>query len=446
MGIVFSALRLSKNGSVRARASYVILRLIKSLREKLNPFLAMMIENIIRFLSENDVRNTSLIGFSDQLHLYNAMGIMISASWIPSQFKGNDQLRVARSLLEPMMRRLSENVRTISSTNTVTATKLKLGVFASRILDASACVLHGFNKKDVSMVPLAREVIKASCMTLRTLPRHEQIRAKATVLFHRTMWAMDVFNGKDCDLMSNATAPLVLHSLENCEDMLAVIQFVNLTLKRLPVSYTAPVLRDHLVSLIKAVFNSLPRLEDPSDVTAVQYAYFKFISYIFSQDVLRSIVLKQGSELLRNVLNTVMQGCTQKISNAKVCFSIWEQLATCWLSSKNTDGNDVRMAYGKFVYDHVTSTIFEIPMRPDFDLRDAKYNSLLKQIAKTLHCLVQSLGLDYVNFICTKYLPHKGCPLSAINTLGANLRESSSKSPADTTRCLLKFFQCLKSR
>ena len=344
------------------------------------------------------------------------------------------------------MRNLSENVRTISSTNTVTATKLKLGVFASRILDASACVLHGFNKKDVSMVPLAREVIKASCMTLRALPRHEQIRAKAMVLFHRTMWAMDVFNGKDCDLMSNATAPLVLHSLENCEDMLAVIQFVNLTLKRLPVSYTAPVLRDHLVSLIKAVFNSLPRLEDPSDVTAVQYSYFKFISYIFSQDVLRSIVLKQGSELLRNVLNTVMQGCAQKISNAKVCFSIWEQLATCWLSSNKTDGNDVRMAYAKFVYDHVTSTIFEIPMRPDFDLRDAKYNSLLKQIAKTLHCLVQSLGLDYVNFICTKYLPHKGCPSSAVNTLGANLRESSSKSPADTTRCLLKFFQCLKSR
>ena len=67
------------------------------------------------------MRNTSLIGFSDQLHLYNAMGIMISASWIPAQFKGNDQLRVARSVLEPMMRSLSENVRTISSTNTISS-------------------------------------------------------------------------------------------------------------------------------------------------------------------------------------------------------------------------------------------------------------------------------------------------------------------------------------
>ena len=341
-----------------------------------------------------------------------------------------------------MMRSLSENVRTISSSNTTHATKLKLGTFASRILDASACVLHGFDKKDVSMVPLAREVIKASCMTLRALPRHEQIRAKAMVLFHRTMWSMDVFNGKDCDLMSNATAPLAIHSIEHCEDMLAIMQFVNLTLKRLPLTYTVPILRDHLVSLIKAVFNSLPHLEDPSDVSAVQHSYFKFISHILSQNMLRSILLKQGPTLLRSVLNTIVQGCALKVLNAKICFQIWEQLATCWLGSDKTDGTEVRMAYAKFVYEHVTGTIFEIPMRPDFDLLDAKYNSLLKQIAKTLRCLVQSLGLDYVNFISTKYLPQKGCPPSAVNALWAALRHDNQ----DLMRSLLTFFSCLKMK
>jgi len=448
MGIVLSAVRNSKNKSVRSRASYVTLRLIKSLKDKINPFLAMMMENIIRFFSDNDVTKNTLLTFEDQLHLYNSMGVMISAPWIPDQFKGNDQLRVTRSVLEPMMRRLSESVHATSSSSSSASAKLKLGTFASRILDASACVLHGFDKKDVAIIPLARTVIKACCTTLRALPCHKQIRGKSIVLFHRTLWAMEVFNSKDCDLMSNATAPLVLHSLENCDDILAVIQFVNLSLKRLPTQYGVPIVRDHLVSLIKQVFNSLPRLEDPSDVAAVQNSYFHFISRICSQDILRSILLKQGPELLRNVLNTILQGCVQDVTNAKLCFQIWQQLASCWLTSKMKDGAQVRIAFAKFVYDHVTSTIFEIPMRPEFDLCDAKYNSLLKEIAKTLYCFIQALGLEYVNYICTKYLPHKGCPSGAVNALGVSLRNvvSTRSAAADMKKCLLSFFKGLKSR
>lgn len=424
------------HATVRARASYLISKLVKKLGATVKPYCSQLMQGVqscinIPYGAELPLTIGQAVGpgplrFSDQLHLFELAGGILSADWLPNEAK----LSGMQILVAPLLQQIRIHVKQKDSDINGS------GLWISRAMIALASLTKGFTPTALAASPgitqIFHAVCKASVESISAMPRHLQLRHQLMILMHR----MIVLLGTSLIPMlpSILTILTTQHPEDDQFDAFEVLQLVT-RIASITKQEAAPVIDPLLMRICQFVFQVVPRLDDPSDAKTLRKCYYRLLKTLVENNLSSVLVSPVNGQHLNSILDTILQGCSGSPEFAKVSFTVFTVFVKFWLPQQNSCvPPTIRQAFLQFVCEKITPVIFECVMQSHFDVKDAVCNKVLGEISKFLKAAYKCIGVKYTQYFQQVIFPQMSCP----NDLA---REFCSHITNDEPKILKKFLR-----
>ncbi|PFX29322.1 Exportin-T [Stylophora pistillata] len=388
------------NCTVRSRCSYLFSRFIKSHKANMLNYahdVLKRLQGLLVISAENGYQQ--LLSADDQLFLYESAGILIVASGaVPEK-----QLMYMKDLLSPIIEKFDSIVTKLMSetddaSSLVYAQQLyHLVAYASR---ASKAFPNQQALKASGCAPCFTEALPIFLRALHIPIHRDTIHSGVRQYLHR----MIVCLGEE---VLPFIPVAVSHLLEGCtaRDIQEFIPLINQIISRFK-TQIGPFLREVFMAIVNRIFIVLGKPADAKDAQAVKEketlrrSYFLFVGAVVTNDV-TGVLTSQTPQDLHQVLLTLIQGGVEFPDPVaqKISFNILRKLVELWGGSNGLNG------FREFIYESIVPASFMAPMKSNFDMNDAQTILALQEIALTQKMILQKQGVEFIEFLQSKYLP-----------------------------------------
>ncbi|KAJ3215282.1 pre-tRNA nuclear export protein [Dinochytrium kinnereticum] len=460
-----------QNAAIRSRIYYLFLRFVKdnkNLRQRLSVFTSGIIYSIQDVLRVEPPRmpqvsrsqanrfETPATLFDSQLYVFEAAGYLISLDDVDVQ----KQEELLKLIVGPLMVSLQEFLEKETLPPTSMPNNVIVAQYVRQLISAIGSVGKGFpdwdrvNKK--AGLPLWVAVFKQGLhliiLALERLNEQESIREAARFAFQRLVGCV----GEDVLPFFN---PLVNAGLfRSCtpKEMSNFLPSVGQLMHKFKAS-VFPILNEVLTPIIERVFmflNQTPSgFDEMNEIIELRKAYLTFVNHIFTNDLEGTLITEANSRHLNSILeSSLLYACDPTDANTqKIALSLLSKVVLAWGSRGTTQPNGAaayptadspssdKMAksgmvglkverkraaaefvigiggknplpgFEKFLYENVIRTLFEIPLKPGFDPRDAGAQLIFTELAAVHRTVLMVQGREYLDFL-QAFLPTIQCP------------------------------------
>ncbi|KDO33798.1 hypothetical protein SPRG_01677 [Saprolegnia parasitica CBS 223.65] len=390
-----------RHGTLRSRACYLVLRLLKSLGASVHPHMAQLLQAIEPHLVVVPEASSAL-AWADQLYLFELTGFLVGS--LPF----NDTKRqYAQIVLGPQLQLLDQCLNAPSSD--------ELELHMSHVLNAIGHLLKGFKGK--TSLPQQAEVfptvLAAAARVLLAYPRSLPVRSKVIFTLHRmvTLLEPDAF----CD-----RSDLLLVLMEHCDpsDVIEVVQLLNqlvITYKTVPafvalVEATVIPFLTHLGALLASDLA-------PEDRSTVQKHMYSYLMHLAQHRIATVFVSARNIASFGQVLQLVLDGFNLELHVVRAAATIVEHFILLWFDS---DGDNMpqRDVVGTFLLRDVVPAMFGVIQHQDMNVNDMAAHSAIKDIAKCQVLLLESPLQEQFLATLMAYLASAGVPPAIVQGYG----------------------------
>ncbi|KAF0682586.1 Aste57867_25293 [Aphanomyces stellatus] len=361
----------ARHPTLRSRACYLVLRLLKSLGTSVHPHMSQLLQAIEPHLVVPGTVDDTLLTLEDQLYLFELTGFLIG-SMPPTA--GALKWQYVGIVLTPQLAQIE---RCLHQPPT-----MELGVHLAAVLNAMCHILKGFKSRQPDQ-EIFTTSLSATASVCLAYPTCAAVRSKVIVTLHRLVILLDpaVFLSR---------ADVLVSLMQHCEvnDVIEVVQLMN----QLIIQYKAvPEFGPILDGSVMGFLNHMMQLIVSDDTNATERATAQKYLYSFLMNIVQhrfTAVLASPTNVasLPQVLRLVQDGFGMELhiirAVATLCQNIVEHVF------KEHALPDQRDTFRRFLLHDVLPTLFTVVQTKEFNIRDAQSQIVLRDVAKlqvTMH-------------------------------------------------------------
>lgn len=454
-----------RNGDahVRARSAYMLLRLVKTfadVAEIASGVTSYILDGVQEFLeipfaavmqeggSLNPTSDaepgalSNLLGVDEQEYLYEVVGLLVGAVWMPV----SERATYLEGAVRPLLEQLEEGLLRVSSMPADAAEGVS--EWTVRVLGAIGHLTKGVRgTAGDALGDLLEQVMGGAMAAASALPGQPGVRSKVYFLLHRMVECMAP---ERLVPLLGPCVPVFLGSatLASLPELLTLVQQ---GIARLNTAM-APIVEAHIVGISRAVWDAMPpadvheRSDDHQERLALQRSYFAFIQYIPLYG-LAGVLLSDGvAPYLEEMLGSVVVGAVSvpEMPVRKACFVTLRYFVEWWVPPGKADADasvtvpldgDMLDAFIAFVWESVAPGLFEVALTADFNLNDAQCSQVAQEACALQALLTERLDgadgrPDFLGHLVTTVLPAHGCPPEEAAAYAAGVRANLASQRA----------------
>ncbi|KAL1526877.1 hypothetical protein AB1Y20_015568 [Prymnesium parvum] len=442
------------NATVRARASYLLLRFVKQTIKSANASFVDVATHLIDLLQQQPPpldelsappspsssstgaphaapsREGPALSASEQLCLFETCGLLLGAGLAPADLVAE----MAASLLAPPVRNLSRLCSLAAAPPPVADER---AAAAAQQIAAVAVLSKGFTALGEEQRPLRDSFSRATQLALAALGPYgdsRELRAKALMLLHRMVETLDQ---RVVELFAPAV-PQLLSSAEPREVEELVTLLNQLVLKFRGKIYTplsrivAPLsaaLFAHLAALDVAIANSSsaavavsgPQSDEVRERQGLLRSFYSFVHSLVHSELTAVLSAPEFSIHMAPSMQALARGSIEgpDLQIQRQCFVTMQRLVEQW------GGSDAGSfpGFNSYILQEMLPLCFQAPAQAHFDLKDAASHQLLEAIASFQISMLTKLGSEFMSYMCEVQLPSLGAPAELVNEYARILAE-----------------------
>ncbi|OQR84924.1 exportin-T [Achlya hypogyna] len=411
-----------RHPTLRSRACYLVLRLLKSLGSAVHPHMAPLLQAIEPHLVVT-AEEASALTWADQLYLFELTGFLLG-----SMPFNDTKLQYARVVLGPQLRLLEQCLQQPAGDEPVQ-------LFIAHVLNAVGHLLKGFKGK--ACMPQQADafaaVLATAAQVLLAYPRSPPVRAKMIFTLHRMV------NLLEPDALC-ARADLLLVLMEHCDpsDVIEVVQLLN----QLVIQYKAvPAFVQLVEASVVPFFTHLGALlaSDlaPEDRASVQRHLYSYLMHLAQHRLATVLVSPRNAPAFPQVLQLVLDGFHLELHVVRAAATIVEHLVLLWFGA---DAGDVpqRDVLATFLLRDVVPAMFAAIQHKDMNVADMAAHSAIKDIAKCQVLLFESPLQEQFVATLQAYLAAAGVPAAIVQGYSEAVQTHDAAVIATAYKALVK--------
>ncbi|CAG8500890.1 6782_t:CDS:10 [Ambispora leptoticha] len=441
---------------IRSRSWYLFHRFVRSLKPYMNGYAGTvlpLIQDLLIIQAEIPPtinagesvlsKDQAMSGFfSDQIYLFEVVGILITVDSIPPE----TQLKFTEEIINPLLAEIQLNLAIDPSDPKYLFSVLQL----HHLMMAIASIGKGFpdaSKPQATAAPwigIFKQATQAVLYVLKSLDRFEIIRDAARFSFARFV------NVLGTEILPYI--PPLINGLLNesqVSELVDFLPFIGLIAHKFKPKIF-DILNELILPLVNKVFLFLNQAPSGTDeallLMELRKAYISFILGLFNYGMEAVFI----SELNRPHLESILQSVVHYASDAsdspllRSSFSILSKAIASWGGTpKTSDGTDGMQSNGvsrhlpgfdRFMYEQILRICFEVPLRDTFNLSDGQSILVLNEICLIMKAMLAQQGSDFVDYLRGTWLPSIQCPPELAEEFLQVLQQLDAKA-------LRKYFQ-----
>ncbi|RDD43824.1 Exportin-T [Trichoplax sp. H2] len=420
----------STNLTLRSRSCYLLSRFIKQLRNSLDDYSENLLKQIRPHLSFESVNGQQKVLIdSDQLHLYEAAGIIV----ISGGLKVEERQFLMNCILTSLSNRFKDILSKIyneSDANQQFSYAQELNLIMSCASRVSKVFSSSQTMQDCGCSQYFIESLSVPSFK-------EQIQAGVRQFLHR----MIICLGEQV-LPFIPTAMNYLLKDPKPTDVQEFMPLINQVVSKFQRQVT-PFLKESFMPIVNTIFAALNSTTDIADTQATKdkqllhRSYFTFLSTLVTNDV-ASAILDQEVHNAQEVLLSLIHGCVDAgdLSSQKICFFVLHKLINAH------DGNKSNL-FGEFLYKNIIPACFIAPLKATFDFDDRQSLQVLSEIVTLQKSILNLEGQQFKEYLRTTYLPQLNLSADLIQAYVQGLEQMDMKS---FNKYLKEFCMTLRTR
>jgi exportin-T len=438
----------SANPIIRSRATFLFLKIVKSLQSNLHPY----VENLYQYLKEFlpiDIDQIEAIletkskgathdgekGLDDKLFLYEAMGNILASDKISPAIRN----QVLEQMLQPTLAQMDHILANRLYTHDTDVKPVFATVLAHQI-SAIAYLSKGFGRSGQHLQE-ARQIFKRILVhnivaISSALPNNALVAEKVILYLHRMIALLG-----DEDVLE--LFPVIVSQLFSAVQPNEQVQLRDIVIlvNQLITKYgqkSAALMNDLLMPLVGKLFVMIDhgnyeqniQSEEIRQKVELHKTYFLLLNSILAADVGNILTTPKNVNNLNQILETIVQGCNHRSQHVvRLCFGTLHAIVKRYTMQQPTEFNQLPN-FTKYVHERVVSSCFSVPLRPDFDLVDGINNQTLMEITQLLQALA-TRGQHTAEFM--QFLTHSLLPQLKLSTHDIQLISSQLQTADDKT-------------
>ncbi|CAK8544999.1 unnamed protein product [Lathyrus sativus] len=430
------------NISVSRRASYLFMRVVKLLKVKLVPFIAVILQSlpdtVARFTTTN-YTTEELSGSEDGSHIFEAIGLLIGMEDVPPE-KQSDYLS---SLLSPLCQQVEALLRNAELLS-YEETNARIAVI-QQIIMAINSLSKGFSERLVTASRPAignmfKQTLDVLLHVLVIFPRVELLQNKVTSFIHRMV-----------DTLGASVIPYLPKALEKLlaetepKQMSGFLVLLNQLICKFNV-LVRDILEEIFPSVADRIFSVIPREGLPSGLDTVteeirelqelQRTLYTFLHVITTHDLSTVFISPKCKAYLDPVMQLLFySSCNHKdVLIRKACVQIFIRLTKDWCAQPYEEKVP---GFRSFVIEmFATNCCLYSVLDRSFDFRDANTLVLFGEIVVAQKVMYDKFGDDFLVHFIPKAFSVARCPPDLAEQYCQKLQGSDIKA-------LKSFYQSL---
>ncbi|CAG8496785.1 4753_t:CDS:10, partial [Cetraspora pellucida] len=389
------------NTTIRYRSWYLFHRFIKLLKLKMDKYANTVLGSIQDLLMIQAVIEPSDMsadsnpltkdkamesGFSEQIFLFETVGILITADCIPP----DNQMEFAKAVFNPLMEEIQRYIQICTESPEHIDPRSVLHLH--HLIMAIGSIGKGFPEAPkgshpiIPWVGILQQSTEIVLAVLKILNRYEIIRDAARYTFARLV------NVLGTEILPYL--PLLINELlTECgiSELVDFLPFIGLLAHKFKL----------IIPLVDKVFHFLNQTPSGTDdallLIDLRKAYLNFILGLLNNEMDAVFVSELNQPRLESILQSVIHYASDPsdIPSMKIAFSILSKALTLWSSQY--------LAMGA-LYEHILRICFEVPFKPSFNVNDGQSLTVLNEISKILKIMLSQRGDDFLRNVWTIWL------------------------------------------
>ncbi|GJP29651.1 hypothetical protein CLOM_g19286 [Closterium sp. NIES-68] len=463
------------NAAVAGRAAYLLMRVVKVLRQQLLPLLdsiLMGLQRMLEAITSATPTPPPAAGkaggaqgrgggpfargegaFDDRIYAFEAVGLLLAQEEVPAQ----QQAACLSALLTPLIARadaLSQAAQAAEAGGGGAEAAAGMVAALQQVIMAMSYLSKGFASH---MVTTARpelahhfkRAVECVLRVLHALPRSRPTRTKVISFLHRMA---DCLGPHVIPFLPQALPLLLAH----CEprDMVECLQLLSLLTAKHR-SHMAPIVDALLAPLFTRLAlllpSSLPSLMGPPSTASDASGTPEEVRE--QREVLRAVIMllhgitmadlhaaflspANASAVLPRVISLLLDAASlhADIALRKVAVACFIRFASDWCSVEPEKAPGFRA----FLVDQFVATACLVPcVQPSFSLQDANSALLVNDISLALLALHHTCGQLLLDRLLSSLLPSLNCPPAVAANFCTQLQRGDAKIARDAFRELL---------
>eukprot|EP00127_Corallochytrium_limacisporum_P006573 Clim_evm2s231 gene=Clim_evmTU2s231 len=417
----------SQNAAMRSRIAYLLMRFVRQMRVELNTYADDLLGQFQPYMSIVPQAGLPFHGLdiSDQLYLYEAAGLMVTADGVPNSQRRAHMESIVGLVINDFREVVNRQLWQNPDANTATM----YGTYLANVIQAVTASSKGFTTAAGVKTSDCQSLFK-NCLELFLEVSHvpasrDRIRNALRQYLHRMIACL----GEDLlPYLSVAIHKLLDDS--NYRDVRDLLPFINNVMVKFKGKMEA-ILNAELIVIVRSIFNSSESLSHelndtvtPQEILELKKSYFSFL-YALSNNGLLNVFRSDANRVhFQEILGTVLQGSEEEDPTIqKSSFAFLRKLVELW----GTEKNDDLSGFDDFILTQVFTKSFMTPMRPSFDLDDAQTVLALNEISELHIAINKAYGKTFVDYISLQYLPSIQMPQDQIQKYVQTLAQNNAK-------------------
>ncbi|WJX85791.1 hypothetical protein P8452_68194 [Trifolium repens] len=404
------------NNSVSRRASYLFMRVVKLLKVKLVPFIAVILQSLpdtaARFTTMN-YTTEEISGSEDGSHIFEAIGLLIGMEDVPPE-KQSDYLS---SLLSPLCQQVEALLRNAKSLS-YEESKARIAVI-QQIIMAINSLSKGFSERLVTASRPAignmfKQTLDVLLHVLVIFPRVEPLQNKVTSFIHRMV-----------DTLGASVLPYLPKALEQLlaetepKQMSGFLLLLNQLICKFNI-LVRDILEEIFPSVADRIFRVIPREGLPSGPDAVteeirelqelQRTLYTFLHVIATHDLSTVFIAPKCKAYLDPVMQLLFySSCNHKdVLLRKACVQIFIRLIKDWCAQPYEEKVPGFRSF--MIETFATNCCLYSVLDRSFDFRDANTLVLFGEIVVAQRVMYDKFGDDFLVHFISKGFSVAHCP------------------------------------
>lgn len=401
------------NPNVSSRAGYLFMRLVKTLRLQMVPYIEQILQNLQDTLVLITTAKASTLS-EDRSYVFEAVGLLVGIEELPVE----KQATFLSALLVPLCGQVDAilGARESQQGDPPPATVAAL----QQLILAISYLSKGFGEHmSTSSRPTIGSMFKQTMeVVLRVLlafPGNQSLRSKVVSFLHRMVETLGV-----------AVIPFLPAAIEQLlassdpRDLVEFLQLFNQLVNKFKVA-----VKDLLVKvfcpLMDKVFALLPKdgplegsginTEEFRELQELQRIFFTFLHAVTTNELSLVLLEPEAVKWLPLIIRLLFDACChhKDVLVRKVCVQVFTRLIADWCGPT---ANDEKVpGFRRFVIEQFAAEccVYSV-LQSTFDLQDANTSVLLGEIVAAQKILYERCRDDFLMHLATNVLPAVTCP------------------------------------
>ncbi|XP_048129903.1 exportin-T [Rhodamnia argentea] len=432
------------NINVGRRASYLFMRVVKSLKSNLVPFIETILQSLqdtVAQFTNVDYSSKALSGTEDGTHIFEAIGILIGMEDVPLE----KQSGYLSSLLTPLCHQV-EGLLLNSETLTIEEAPGKIATIQQVIMAINA-LSKGFSERLVTASRPAiglmfKRTLDVLLQILVVYPKIEPLRSKVMSFIHRMV-----------DTLGASVFPYLPKALEQLlaeiepKEMVSFLVLLNQIICKFN-NLAHDVLEEVFPAIAGRIFSIIPReaitsgpganTEEIREIQELQQTLYTFLYDIVTHDLSSVFLSPKSRHYLDQVMHLLLYtACNHKdILMRKACVQIFIRLIKDWCSRPHEEKVP---GFQKFMIEvFATNCCLYSVLDRSFEFRDANTLILFGEIVLAQKIMYEKFGDDFLLNFLSKVFLTTHCPQHLVEQYCQKLQGGDIKSLKSSYRSLIE--------